>query len=287
MHRPYPYRIRIVLEAVHGASSYSYDDDGNLIGVNTSFLGAYDAENRLVQKTIGGIETHYTYDGLGNRVSAQRGATTTRYYYDQAGRLLFEANGSGTIITYYFFKGMRLVAMSTASGATYFYHYDKNANTVAMTDGNGNPVNAYAYTPFGGIAGTTETVANPFKYVGAYGVMDEGNGIYFMKNRYYDSTTGRFLQKDPIGLAGGTNPYRYVDNNPVTLVDPEGLLPDDSPQWDRIKIDIMAHELDEPIDWATNVAAGFGDAFFTSWAVNRLTGADAYVNKTSSAYRRA
>jgi RHS repeat-associated protein len=68
----------------------------------------------------------------------------------------------------------------------------------------------------------------PFTYVGAYGVMDEGNGLYFMTNRYYDSVTGRFLQKDPIGFAGGqTNLYAYVGGNPVGSVDPVGLLPMD------------------------------------------------------------
>jgi len=115
--------------------------------------------------------------------------------------------------------------MRSAAGGSYFYHYDKTGNTVAITNESGNTVNTYAYTAYGEIAGSTETVANRFKYVGAYGVVDEGSGIYFMKNRYYDATTGRFLQKDPIGFAGGqTNLYAYVGGNPVTGIDPTGLL---------------------------------------------------------------
>ena len=54
--------------------------------------------------------------------------------------------------------------------------------------------------------------------------MREGGGLYFMKRRYYDSVTGRFIQKDPIGIIGGLNVYTYAGNNPITYTDPEGLV---------------------------------------------------------------
>ena len=68
-----------------------------------------------------------------------------------------------------------------------------------------------------------EGISNPFKFVGAFGVMDEGNGLLYMGARYYDPATGRFISKDPIGWAGGLNLYGYTGNNPVNWVDPEGL----------------------------------------------------------------
>jgi RHS repeat-associated protein len=41
--------------------------------------------------------------------------------------------------------------------------------------------------------------------------------------RYYDPATGRFLQRDPIGTAGGLNVYSYVESNPMSHLDPSGL----------------------------------------------------------------
>lgn len=46
----------------------------------------------------------------------------------------------------------------------------------------------------------------------------------YYRARSYDPNSGRFIQKDPIGLkAGDTNFYRYVGNNPLNSVDPSGL----------------------------------------------------------------
>jgi len=96
-------------------------------------------------------------------------------------------------------------------------------STIALTDNSGSITDKYAYDDFGRIVNQVGTSENPFKYVGRYGVMDEGNGLYFMRARYYDATVGRFLQKDPIGFEGGINLYVYVGNNSVNWIDPLGL----------------------------------------------------------------
>jgi hypothetical protein len=49
--------------------------------------------------------------------------------------------------------------------------------------------------------------------------------LHYNYHRYYDPTIGRYLRADPIGLTGGINVYFYVKNNPVNMVDLDGLAP--------------------------------------------------------------
>ncbi|SPF44946.1 hypothetical protein SBDP1_520001 [Syntrophobacter sp. SbD1] len=115
--------------------------------------------------------------------------------------------------------------MATSAGR-YCYHFNGTGSTAALTDMTGAVVNSYAYDPFGQILGQQETIAQPFKYVGQYGVMAEPNGLYYMRARYYDPTVGRFISEDPLGFGGGdVNLSAYVQNNPVNMIDPDGKNP--------------------------------------------------------------
>jgi len=77
------------------------------------------------------------------------------------------------------------------------------------------------------VAGS-ETVSQPFQFVGQFGVMAEPNGFYYMRARYYDPSVGRFVSEDPLGFDGGdVNLYAYVLNNPVMRADATGLAPGD------------------------------------------------------------
>ncbi len=156
-------------------------------------------------------------------IQDRESGTETRYIYDPAGNLLAEADSSNTIIRYYI-HGLGLLAIVTPSNQTYAYHYNAIGSTVAITDQSQNMVNRYAYTPFGRLANEQETFSQPFKFVGRHGIMSESNGVYYMRARYFDAETGRFISEDPIGFAGGDfNLYAYVGNNPVLLIDPLGL----------------------------------------------------------------
>lgn len=209
----------------HASSTIAYDKDGNLTGAaggGFSLIAFYDPENRATEIVQGGSTNRYTYNGLGRRVRTERNGVVHHAHYDHLDRLLFETDDSGALQNSYIYRGNRLAAIITSDDAVYFYHFDHLGNTAALTDSDGGIVNAYLYDEFGEVLRKIETVANPFTYVGAFGVMDEGDGLYFMKNRYYHSRLRRFLQKDPLGFADGHNLYAYVHNNPATFIDPEG-----------------------------------------------------------------
>jgi len=55
--------------------------------------------------------------------------------------------------------------------------------------------------------------------------------LIYYRARYYDPAVGRFIQRDPLGLAGGINLYAYADNNPVNFNDPSGLLAHQTGLW--------------------------------------------------------
>ena len=104
-----------------------------------------------------------------------------------------------------------------------FYHTDMIGTTRMMTDTSGAEILSAAYTAFGErVTGS----ANRYGYAGAWGYQtDETEDFPFQHvgARYYNPSTGRFLQRDPIGIRSGTNVYAYVLANPTSLIDPNGL----------------------------------------------------------------
>lgn len=63
-------------------------------------------------------------------------------------------------------------------------------------------------------------MTNNLRFPGQYA--DEETGLHYNWNRYYDSTSGRYFERDPIGLQGGINLFLYVQENPVNIIDPSG-----------------------------------------------------------------
>jgi len=209
-------------------AAFTYDGNGNMI-VKGADTFVYDHENRLTQAVVGGITHQYQYDGLGNRLSATHGGMTTRYILDVNGPLahvLAEADASGTITAYYVY-GRGLVSRITPSGVRSCYHFDVRGSAVALTDSGGNITDQYAYDPFGVVANSEGSTANPFKYVGRYGIVDEGNGLAYIRARYYSPELGRFVTKDPVtgtdGDSQSLNRYIYALNNPFRYFDISGF----------------------------------------------------------------
>jgi RHS repeat-associated protein len=114
-------------------------------------------------------------------------------------------------------------------GGTPNYLHNDHLGTLRLTTGStGSPGASRVLTAFGDhIPGSTTT--DRFGYVGAYGYQSTLDGgaeafpFLHVGARYYDPSSGRFLQRDPIGILGGKNVYAYVSASPAGWTDPDGL----------------------------------------------------------------
>jgi RHS repeat-associated protein len=102
----------------------------------------------------------------------------------------------------------------------YYYHNDHLGTPQVMTDANADIVWQANYTPFGKADIVVEKVTNNIRFPGQY--FDEESGLHYNYYRDYDPELGRYIQSDPIGLAGGINTYGYAYQNPVMNYDPDG-----------------------------------------------------------------
>jgi RHS repeat-associated protein len=114
--------------------------------------------------------------------------------------------------------------------STYYYHTDYLNSPRAMTDASGNVVWRQDYYAWGSEAGTVAT-GNTHKFTGH--IQDAATGQYYAKARYFTTGLGRWSQPEPLlkGVPGKAflynpqklNPYVYCLNNPISMIDPNGL----------------------------------------------------------------
>jgi RHS repeat-associated protein len=113
-----------------------------------------------------------------------------------------------------------------AGGASTFYTFDPSGNVAQRLDGSGNVLGTYAFDAFGLRTGTDATTDPYSNFGGQYGYYtDAETGLELLGHRYYDTATGRFVNRDPIGYGGGIDLYSYARNNPINMVDPTGFSP--------------------------------------------------------------
>lgn len=204
---------------VRAGTTLSYDDNGSLTA-DGSYTYTWDERNRLSQISQGGSTiASFAYDPFGRRIAKTAGGATRKYLYDGL-NLAQELNGSTPTANYLAGPGIDEVHRRTdANGARYFLS-DALGSTLALTDSAGTEKTRYTYDPFGKTTVSGQGSANPIQYTGRE---NDGTGLYYYRARYYHPGLQRFIAEDPIGLAGGINGYAYVENNPVNLIDPEGL----------------------------------------------------------------
>lgn len=157
------------------------------------------------------------------------GAAAT--YFLDGDNLLAELGPTGTtkVAEYSYYPGGldNLHAINVGGSTNYYAHTDAIGNVRALTDGNGNVRRTYNYDEWGQLYGNSSdnlpfNGADRARWKGALWMGPELD-LYYMRNRWYEPRTGRFLSEDPIGLAGGINNYAFGSGDPVGASDPSGL----------------------------------------------------------------
>jgi len=205
-----------------GSTTYSVNPDGNLTVRDTdSFV--YDQANRLVQATVGGVNSSFSYDGDGKRKAKAVGANTTNYVYDVGGGLPVVLD-DGTRKYVWGASGLAFSVDKNPGAGLSVYHTDGLGSVRAITASNGDVVETYQTDEFGIPTLSQGTSTQPFDFAGEQ--RDAEDLLIYLRARVYDPTIGRFLQRD---TAAGTlraalslNRYTYAQNNPTTYRDPSG-----------------------------------------------------------------
>ena len=114
------------------------------------------------------------------------------------------------------------VHIANQNGVVTSYLKDYHGNVVAKANVLGSMIDEiYSrrdYDAFGNQWKGTQS--DPFGYCGEY--YDSESGLVYLRNRYYDSASGRFITEDPI--KDGLNWYSYCGCEPVMGIDPSGLV---------------------------------------------------------------
>lgn len=214
--------------ATYNDQEVSYDADGNMTcgplnGQMTSY--SFDSRNHL---TAAG-NSSYTYDAESNRTGVNINGEQYDYIINPHSTLsqVLVRTAADNSQTFYVY-GLGLIGEEKQDNYQ-VYHYDLRGSTVKLTDAAGSVTDSFQYDVYGKLTDHTGSSDTAFLYNGQYGIMTDGNGLIYMRARYYNPDVHRFVStdilegdiSDPLSL----NRYAYCSNNPITYVDLTGHNP--------------------------------------------------------------
>jgi len=179
---------------------------------------------------MNGGQVSLLYDGLGTRVAKAKQGVTTRYLVDDLSPTgypqVVEELTNGVVQREYTYGLQRISQNQSAQGVwtPSFYEYDGGGNVRLLTNSSGAVTDTYEYDAFGNLISTAGTTPNEFYYRGEQ--YDADLGFYYLRARYYNPATGRFVTQDPWGGdiydPASLHRYRYAKGNPANYIDPSG-----------------------------------------------------------------
>jgi RHS repeat-associated protein len=214
---------RLASASQPGPRSYSYDAAGNRTA-DGRLVYTYGDHGRLSRIAGSGLTLDFLYNGKGERVVKLGGYLGASYYaYDEAGKTVGEYGAGDSVETVYL-GDLPVAAFGPHGQYMVFADHINTPVTLGVGDPMNTPWDWRHRDPFG--------AEQPIEMVGGPGffnhrfpgqMADQETGLYYNYHRTYDPMLGRYIESDPIGLDGGINTYAYVNSNPVSAIDPEGL----------------------------------------------------------------
>ncbi|NEP77684.1 MAG: RHS repeat protein [Okeania sp. SIO3B3] len=215
-----------------GNVAYQFDDDGFMTQRGaTSF--EYSSRGELMKVTLpDGKVITYAYDGVGRRVARSSDGGTYEYLYgnpEKPFQVTAVREPSGVLSVCYYDDLGFLFAMQRDED-WYYVATDQLGTPIVVLDATGETVKVVEYDSFGNqIVDSNPGFVFPIGF--AAGLVDWETKLVRFGFRDYDPASGRWCAKDPIGFAAGdSNLYRYVNLNPVGLVDRSGEQPEGASQ---------------------------------------------------------
>ena len=215
--------------------------EGEVEESSTSWRYEYNNAGRLKAVYQEGVKVStylYGADGLRRKKTVYEtdGSTVAKeiHYHYVSGLLVSETTATGTLLRDYLWNpdGSPLAQIEGGTPGNsqerlLYLHTDHLLTPRRATNTAGTSVWSWESSAFGKESpkqdpdgdGTLTVVQ--LRYPGQY--HDTETGLYYNWNRYYDPSTGRYIQSDPIGLRDGLNTYAYVGGNPLIYTDPPGL----------------------------------------------------------------
>ena len=215
---------------------YKYDDAGNLISTTSSGKSAaytYNAENKLIRATVQeGNEVsveEYEYDYAGNRTVKKSENDYTYYLNDVSGSLtqvLAELDSNENEKCWYT-RGIEIISQERSGNISY-YLTDGHGSVRQLADSTGAVTDTYVYDAWGNLLESTGTTENSYLYCAEQ--LDSTTGLYYLRARYMNPTTGTFISMDTyqgsIFEPATLHKYLYANANPVMYTDPSGYFVD-------------------------------------------------------------